>query len=296
MTLVRASLSSQAEQSGTGSKNDMSSQFGKDGYLHGFSEKEQDRLYEQARFLEQDIYRKVDFSGHSHILEIGCGVGAQTEILLRRFPHLKITGVDASQEQLDRAREHLSAYIKSGRVELHKVDASGLKFKEDSFDGAFITYVLEHVKKPIEVLKQAQRCLSSGAVLYVTEVLNNTFFVDPYSPATLKYWFEYNDHQWNLGGDPFVGAKLANYLLEAGYRDISTRVISLHEDNRYPKKRAQLIRFWAQLLLSGSPELLKSEQVKPELVEEMKNELERLKDEPNAVFFFSLIQARALVL
>lgn len=51
-------------------------------YLHGFSKTEQDRLREQAVFSEQTIYRDIDFSESKNIIEVGCGVGAQTEILL----------------------------------------------------------------------------------------------------------------------------------------------------------------------------------------------------------------------
>ena len=73
-------------------------------YLHGYTRDEQKRLYEQARVVEQKIFDTVDFSECAHVLELGCGVGAQTEILLRRFPDLHITAVDASKSQLAQAR------------------------------------------------------------------------------------------------------------------------------------------------------------------------------------------------
>ncbi len=69
-------------------------------YLHGYDTEEQDRLYRQARFLEQIVYDGVDLSMVKHLLEVGTGVGAQSEILLRRFPDLKLTGIDFSKDQL----------------------------------------------------------------------------------------------------------------------------------------------------------------------------------------------------
>jgi trans-aconitate methyltransferase len=93
-------------------------------YLHGFDSSEQDRLYRQAEFMEQAVYRDIDFSDRTHILEVGCGVGAQTAILLRRFPRLKITGIDASDDQLARAREYLASLpYAQGRYEILKMDA-----------------------------------------------------------------------------------------------------------------------------------------------------------------------------
>ena len=61
-------------------------------YLHGFSQEEQERLFRQAAFCEFEVYRNVDLSSVNNLLEVGSGVGAQSEILLRRFPKLQLKG------------------------------------------------------------------------------------------------------------------------------------------------------------------------------------------------------------
>jgi len=81
------------------------------GYLHGYSPEEQARLVKQARFLEPTVFENVNFSKQQKLLEVGCGVGAQTEILLRRFPHLKIHGIDSSKPQITRARARLAPLV-----------------------------------------------------------------------------------------------------------------------------------------------------------------------------------------
>ena len=90
-----------------------------------------------------------------------------------------------------------------------------------------------------------------------------------------------------------MGGKLANYLIEAGYQNVTTKVLTYQFDNRMPKKRAAFIDYWTDLLLSGAPSLIKAGRVTPELVEEMRSESETLKTAPDAVFFYSWIQARA---
>jgi 2-polyprenyl-3-methyl-5-hydroxy-6-metoxy-1,4-benzoquinol methylase len=55
-------------------------------YIHGFSPTEQARLVKQARIAEQTIFRNIDFDGSRRILEVGCGVGAQTEIPICTSP------------------------------------------------------------------------------------------------------------------------------------------------------------------------------------------------------------------
>ncbi len=261
------------------------------GYLHGYSTDEQDRLYEQARFLEPMVYDKIDFSGVTKLIEVGCGVGAQTEILLERFPHLHIQGVDAAPEQIKRAKQRLAKPIKEKRVELVVADALKLPYADNSFEAAFVCFFLEHVASPVDILREVRRVLKPGGLIYCTEVLNATFFLHPYSPATLRYWFAFNDHQWNLGGDPFVGAKLGNYLMASGFQNITTDVKSFHYDNRAPKLRAQMIEYWAKLLLSGTAGLLAANRTTQEEIIEMTAELKRLTEDPNSVFFYSPVQA-----
>jgi ubiquinone/menaquinone biosynthesis C-methylase UbiE len=264
------------------------------GYLHGFTKEEQDRLRRQARFLEYKVHDQLPFRRCRKLIEIGCGVGAQTEILLRHFPELHVTGIDASQANLEAARRHLESLgWGAGRFELVQRDATRLDFPADSFDGAFLCWVLEHVGNPMQVLSEARRVLRAGAPVVVNEVQNATFFIDPYSPNTMAYWLAFNDHQIDLGGDPFIGAKLGNLLQAVGYRDITTKVRTFHLDNRHAGERAEFLAFWSELLLSGATGLIEAGKVKPETVEAMKEELIEVGHNPNSVFFYSFVQARA---
>jgi ubiquinone/menaquinone biosynthesis C-methylase UbiE len=265
-------------------------------YIHGFTKEEQDRLYKQSRVHENIIFNHVDFSLQQNVLEVGSGVGAQTQILLERFPNVHLDCVDASAEQIKRASETLKDQIKNGRVKIHQADASHLPFADDSLDGAFICWLLEHVQNPVAILEEVRRVLKSGGVIYCNEVFNSTFYLHPYSPATLKYWFEFNDYQWSIKGDPFVGGKLANYLMKAGFQNITTEVLTHQYDNRTPKQRSAFIDYWCNLLLSGAPGLLKAGRVDEETIQGMRDEMNRLKRDPDSVIFYSWIIARAVAL
>lgn len=264
-----------------------------DGYIHGFTKDEQDRLFQQARTHEDVIFSQIDFSDREKIIEIGSGVGAQTQILLERNPDAEIQCVDASPEQVARAKQAMKPYLEAGRVKIDQADALHLPYPDNSFDGAFICWLLEHVQNPVGILREALRVLKPGGVIYCNEVFNATFYVHPYSPATLKFWFEFNDYQWSLKGDPFVGGKLANYLMAAGYQNISTKVLTHQYDNRMPKKRAAFIDYWTSLLLSAAPGLIQANRITKEIVDEMTVELNRLKSDRDSVIFYSWILARA---
>lgn len=265
------------------------------GYLHGYSAEERDRLRRQASILEPKVHDGLPFWRRRHIVEIGSGVGAQTAILLRHFPSLRVTCVERNPQQIAEAKRYLgSVPWAKGRYTLAEEDASHLSFERESYDGAFLCWILEHVGDPARVLTEARRVLVPGSPIVVNEVLNATFFIDPYSPKTLQYWMAFNDHQIEIGGDPFVGAKLGNLLQSTGFRDIQTHVRTFHYDSRAPGERAEFLAYWTDLLLSGAPQLIAAKRVSKDVVDGMKEELDRVGRDPNAVFFYAFVQARAI--
>lgn len=264
------------------------------GYVHGFTEGERERLARQARFLEFRVHDRLPYRRARQLVEIGCGVGAQTEILLRHFPELHVTGIDRSAENLAAARVRLTRCPwAAGRFAFELMDAGRLEFAAERFDAAFLCWILEHVADPALVLAEARRVLRPGAPIVVTEVQNASFFLEPYSPNTLAYWMAFNDHQLELGGDPFVGAKLGNLLQAVGFQGVETEVKPIHLDNRHRGERAEFLAYWTELLLSGAEGLLAARKVSTETVEGMKRELAGVARNPNAVFFYAFVQARA---
>lgn len=263
-------------------------------YIHGFDQKEQQRLRDQARFSEHTLFQEIDFTQVEELLEIGCGVGAQSEILLRRFPQIQLTGIDLNEKQLESAKEYLASLpYAQGRYKLDLMNASELEFQSKTFDAIYMSWVLEHVKEPQKVLTEARRVLRPGGQIIINEVMNFTFFLNPYSPNLWEYWMKFNDFQYDHAGDPFVGAKLGNLLMSVGFKDIQTSIKTWHLDNREPDKRKATIDFWQELLMSGKKTLIERGVVTKELADNAQKELKQVSHDPNAVFFFSFMQAKA---
>src|ERR1700684_10296 len=104
------------------------------GYLHGYSELERERLHRHARFLEPIVHDRLPFRRRRRLLEVGAGVGAQTEILLRHFPELHVTGVEINEAQIAEARRSLATVpwaqaAGKPRYEIVKMDATKLLFE-----------------------------------------------------------------------------------------------------------------------------------------------------------------------
>ena len=56
-----------------------------------------------------------------------------------------------------------------------------------------------------------------------------------------------------------------------------------------------MIAFWEELLLSAADQLVGAGKVTPDVVEGVRREMRDVQNDPDAVFFFSFVQARATV-
>ncbi len=260
-------------------------------YLHGFIPEEQQRLLDQANFLASKIYANVDFSGCSHLLEIGSGVGAQTQQLLNRWPEMRITCVDYSQVQLDQAQRNL--HSAGDRVRFFCQNAKSLALEQE-YDAVFICWTLEHIPEPIKVLESVKKYLKPGAKIWATEVFNSSYYLYPDLPDQRKYYAAYNQLQSDLGGNPDIGPQLGNILTRAGYRSISLNHNGFFLDQTKPEELRQMIDFWIILLKSGAPGLLEAGRVSFQDIIAMENDLKKVGIHENAVFFYQFVQAFAI--
>ncbi|MDF2156538.1 class I SAM-dependent methyltransferase [Algoriphagus sp. CAU 1675] len=262
-------------------------------YIHGYLPDEQQRLLAQAGVLSPLIYPKIDFAGCKHLLEIGSGVGAQTAVLLQLYPDIDITCVDYSENQLETARKNLEAFS-DRQIDFILQDARNLKL-ERNFDSAFICWALEHIAEPKKVLESMKKHLVPGAKVWITEVFNSSFYAYPEMAGLTKYYKAYNEFQINLGGDPDIGAKLGNLLLEAGFSKIQLHPGGFHVDQRNPEQLLKLTQYWKTLMKSATAEMKNSGSIFEEDVLAMERDLDELTLHRDAVFSYQFIQASATI-
>lgn len=265
-------------------------------YIHGFSSTEQARLVEQAKMLEPNIFARIDFSGCARVLDLGCGVGAQASLILKKWPHLHVTGIDASAEQLAAAERQLRLQVRTKHCALVKGDATAMPFKDESFDAVFICFVLEHLSRPVDVLRDAARVLKKGGKLYCTEVFNSGVYLYPHSPVVEKYWAAFNAHQKSLGGDPDIGIKLPGLLAEAGLEttDIGSAGPLMDRRMKSPAKRRRFMRIWHDLFCGPAEALCREGKVSVDEVDRMRGHLLSLAKNPEGIFFYAAYQACAV--
>jgi len=261
-----------------------------DSYLHGFSAEEQNRLQEQADILAPMVFKRVDFSTSTKLLEVGSGVGAQTLQLLTRFPHLHITCVDRSSKQLKEAKKALIGF--ESRLSFLEQDGCKLAIDE-RFDAAFVCWTLEHVSEPRQLLARLREHLIPGSKVYLTEVFNASFYVSPGYDGLEKYLANMSAYQKKIGGHPDIGIELGNLLVETGFANVETVFDGFYFDKRKTESKKKYLPYWKELLKSASHNLLNFGYCDSQLLIEVENDFEKLAEDENAIFFYQFVQAKA---
>lgn len=91
-------------------------------------------------------------------LDVGCGNGAFTEMLVERCAPLSAHGVDPSEGQLAYARTRPAARV----AEFLRGDAMALPFPGDAFDAAVMPLVIFFVPEPAKGVAEMARVVSPG--------------------------------------------------------------------------------------------------------------------------------------
>ena len=109
-------------------------------YKKEFQYNKKFKLQEQT--LTEYLKRNVSFSS---VLEVGCGFGRITKILLSNFPEItKYVAVDLSPEQIENAKNHVTGADKRGVLEFVVSDIQSLEINS-KYDIIIAPEVLLHI-------------------------------------------------------------------------------------------------------------------------------------------------------
>jgi len=97
------------------------------------------------------------------VLEVGIGTGLNLPL----YPATcRLTGIDLSQEMLDKAVERVQT-LAMPNVILKVMDATSMSFGDNEFDKVVATYTISAVPDPVAVLREMRRVVKPGGILVI---------------------------------------------------------------------------------------------------------------------------------
>jgi SAM-dependent methyltransferase len=177
-------------------------------------------------------------------LDVGCGNGAFTEMIIRLCAPATVHGIDPSDGQLAYARNRSGAVT----AQFHLGDAMALPFPDNSFDAAVMPLVIFFVPDPAKGIAEMARAVSPGGIVaaYAWDMPGGGF---PYDAL----WIEMREMGVEISLPPSPDASRIDVMRDlwttAGLNAVETREMTVR------RTFADFDDYWASVL--GGPSVTK---------------------------------------
>ena len=116
-----------------------------------------------SRLVARELLDWLALPPGGHWLDVGCGTGALTELIVRQAQPAAVTGVDPAEAFIAYAREH----VQDRRVSFRVGDAMALPFGDEMFGAVVSGLVLNFIPRPDVALAEMVRVVRRGGVVAV---------------------------------------------------------------------------------------------------------------------------------
>jgi phosphoethanolamine N-methyltransferase len=150
------------------------------------------------------------------VLDIGCGLGAIDELLVREHGAGSVVGVDIDPQLVERMQARMARAGLSDRIEGRRVDGGPLPFEAAAFDVVFSKDSLVQIPDKAAIFAEILRVLRPGGRFIASDWLRGGS--GAYSPEMMEFF--------RLEGIAYNMASLdesAAALRAAGFRDVQIR-------------------------------------------------------------------------
>jgi ubiquinone/menaquinone biosynthesis C-methylase UbiE len=167
----------------------------------------------------------TDVTNARDVIDIGVGTGNLALTALRRWPAVRVTGIDASREMIEAVGAIADRTLgdRRDRFDTRVAFAAELPFGDHAFDLAVSSFVLQLVPNRAEALREIRRVLRPGGSLaYVTWLADRSSFAPDrvFDGVLADFGFEDEPGDGRVGDVPSVSAAIGE-LRRAGFREVS---------------------------------------------------------------------------
>jgi ubiquinone/menaquinone biosynthesis C-methylase UbiE len=195
---------------------------------------------ELLRSFKQRTYERMEIHAGDIVLDVGCGVGADTIPLKALVGESgQVMGVDFDREMLVRARlGGKKGNIKDGILHICS-DAGHLSLRSDLFDACRSERLFQHLPHPEIALSEMLRVTKPGGLIVVLDTDHGTWSVDTAEKDIERRISRFKaDH---FGHNGYAGRQLYRLFQQAGLKDVTCEIISGYFTNY------ELVRFMFML-------------------------------------------------
>ncbi|KAK4946363.1 hypothetical protein LTR10_014561 [Elasticomyces elasticus] len=184
------------------------------------------------------------------ILDVGCGPGTITADLAALVPQGSVIGGDAVESVLQQASAFASSRDLTN-ITFQKIDANNLPFPDNTFDIVYCHQVLQHVKDPVQILKEMRRVAKPSGIIAAREADYRSFAWYPELPEITRWADLYQQVAKTNGGEPNAGRYCHVWARQAGFEP--SQIEATWDCWRYVGERARhfSISWNGRILQSG---------------------------------------------
>jgi ubiquinone/menaquinone biosynthesis C-methylase UbiE len=178
------------------------------------------------------------------LLDVGCGPGSITCGLAQRVAPGDTIGIDPSAEVIATAKS-LAGATTAPNLSFEVGSVYGSGFGPGTFDAVFAHQVLQHLRHPVEALRQMRSLLAPGGVLGVRVLEWGSTIFYPESKGMRRSLALLFDLTRRDGAEPNAGRHLRRWFREAGFGE--TRVTASTESDAEAdatRARAEMLAGW----------------------------------------------------
>jgi len=185
------------------------------------------RLVDQAYGVgTRRLLERAGLALGQRVADVGCGIGTVTRWMAARVGSGgRVFGVDVNAEQLEAARRASEDQGQGqGHENLEYIEASAYAtgLPRGSLDLVYCRFLLMHLTRPIDALREMRALLRPGGVLVCEEAAVDSSACEPPCAAQVRLQSLATALGAQLGCDFNLGRRLHSLMLEAGFASPET--------------------------------------------------------------------------